>query len=574
MGKRRASRKMKLLLVILCAVFIVYFAAVLYFSFSADPIDIIQTLTASRFFLLLLFLFFFIMFFLVMYNIVQVIAARFKNREGSKFRLRLTLFFLTVTLIPIVPVILVSNNIIGKSIDRQFERDMEGTLVDALDVSKELYRKYSEESINEWERICNGCPPEVMKEQRYDTINGILGFDPESGRFIPILLEDYAIIMTLEEMIKSGESMIDTWKRVAVADTDYLIIPVLSEGGDHYVLLRVIPEHIREYAASISSGLQRYRIFKISRKPLMGFVTLFFTVLTLPFVLLSFYLSLIISREVTGPIRELAIATQRVAHDDFEYTIETDAKDEMLVLIDSFNRMTEDLRLNKMLLKQTERSAAWRDIARKIAHEIKNPLTPIRLSAERILRLYERDDSYREILSKGIGTILTEVTNINDMVNEFSQFARFPDTVPRKRNIIAVLKDIMEGLGDGYRNISFSFNHDEDTVYLMIDEAQIRRAVLNIIYNSINAIETEGTIAVAVTPGKDRSSVVLSVTDNGPGIDPEIRDRIFDPYVSQNGRGSGLGLAIVERIVLDNKGRIWYESEPGRTTFFMEFDRA
>ncbi|MCK4924236.1 MAG: ATP-binding protein, partial [Spirochaetes bacterium] len=112
----------------------------------------------------------------------------------------------------------------------------------------------------------------------------------------------------------------------------------------------------------------------------------------------------------------------------------------------------------------------------------------------------------------------------------------------------------------------------------LVDGTQIRRAILNVIYNSINAIGKSGVISIHGYPSEDKGSerekYTLSISDNGVGIDAEIRERIFDPYFSTSSEGSGLGLAIVEKIVLDNGGRIWLESEPGKTTFYMEFQRA
>jgi nitrogen fixation/metabolism regulation signal transduction histidine kinase len=184
------------------------------------------------------------------------------------------------------------------------------------------------------------------------------------------------------------------------------------------------------------------------------------------------------------------------------------------------------------------------------------------------------------VLSKAIGTIIAEVENITEMVNEFSHFARFPDTRLGKHDIITIIDDILAFLKDVniHRDVEFQFTHEGDSVYLLVDGMQIRRAILNVIYNSINAIGNNGVISIHGYPSKDRSSdgekYILSISDNGVGIEAEIRERIFDPYFSTSSEGSGLGLAIVEKIVLDNGGRIWLESEPGKTTFYMEFQRA
>jgi nitrogen fixation/metabolism regulation signal transduction histidine kinase len=240
--------------------------------------------------------------------------------------------------------------------------------------------------------------------------------------------------------------------------------------------------------------------------------------------------------------------------------------------------MAEELQMNRELLKYSERSAAWRDIAQKIAHEIKNPLTPIRLSAERILKLYQREDKFREILAKGIDTIINEVKNITNMVNEFSSFARFPESKLERCDIVFLLSDIVSSLGDTYKNVRFSFHHREESVYLLVDGEQLRRAILNIAYNGINALggaPAGGAIRVeCYTPKGRKSHFTIAINDNGAGIEDGIKDMIFKPYFSKDGKGSGLGLTIAEKIVFENKGRIWFESRPGSTTFFLEFPKT
>ncbi len=576
MKRGKLLKNKKLVITVLISFFSFYFVAVIYFSFGVDPLIVFQSIVGNRLFLIALILLFSIMLFLVLYNLFQVVMERIKNREGSKFRLRLTVFFLVVTLIPIVPLSLISNNLIAKSINLWFMSGIEGSLMDAMEVSKELYNRLSYESRDEWEDVCADCSEDDMGSIPFKAIDGILSYTDGGGEVRVIFLRDMRVMEAFDKTIKFPELDVHGWKRVSLEEQEFLLIPVRLDDDRSYILVRNVPDNIRSYTSTISAGLQNYRTLKIIREPVKGIIILLFIVLIMPFVLLSFYLSLLISREVTDPIKALAIATQKVADDELTYTIELEAKDELKLLIDSFNKMTRDLRVNKELLKHSERSAAWRDIARKIAHEIKNPLTPIRLSAERMLKLYSKNDRYREVLTKGIDTIFKEVETITDMVNEFSDFARFPDTKLSRHDIIPIINGVLDFLRDAHKDIGFTFTHTEDSVYLMVDAAQIRRALLNIIYNSINAIRDKGSISISCYPGKDtgNGSYIIAISDNGIGIDPDIRDSIFDPYFSKDGRGAGLGLTIVEKIVLDNKGKIWFESEPGITTFYMEFAKA
>ena len=567
-------KKQNILIISIISLFIIYFTAIIYFSFRVETIALFQKVSENNYLLYLLAGLFLIMFALVLYYIIQIVTDRIRNEQGSRFRLRLTLFFLLITSIPLIPLSIISNNLISKSINLWFFGEVEESLYDAVEITRELYRQLAEESVSEWEAQCVGCTREDIQKMQFQNIDGVFSLDIEDGRFESLFSSSDQILWDIKGL-NGTELNLQTWKRIDVKGREYLLIPVFGQEPENSILVRVIPEVIMNKTNSISTGLQSYRTFKVIREPMKGKVVLFYLVVTMPFVLLSFYLALVVSRDVTLPIRELVIGTQKVAKDELNYKVEIRAKDEWNLLIDSFNRMTEELRLNKELLKYSERSAAWQDIARKIAHEIKNPLTPIKLSAERVLRQYGKNDQFREILAKGIETIITEVNNITYMVNEFSSFARFPSSKLEKNNIIQLLEDVYQFLQDTYRDIEFSFSCKEEHVYIQFDKYQVRRAFLNILYNSIHAVSKGGKIWIEAysSAGKD-DHFTVAISDNGFGIEDEIKDKIFKPYFSKDGKGSGLGLAIVERIIYENKGRIWFESTPGKTTFYMEFLKA
>ncbi len=579
MDAKKTRKRENILLTALIVIFSVYLGSLLFFNFAIDPFVLFQAIARKSILLFSLVTLLAIISFLVIYNIYQIVHDRLQAREGSKFRFRLTVFFLIVTLIPAIPLSLISNNLITRSINLWFVRGIEESLVDGLEMSKELYNRLSGESMAEWKKVCGGCTEDQLRSADFKIINGIFRYDPDNHEITAVLGQDTGLARELARNIETAEINPDEWRRITASQHEYLITSVATAGGERYLISRKVPATIARHAASISSGLQNYRSIKIVIKPLIGVITLVLIVIVMPFFMLSIYLSLVISKEVTVPIRELAIATQKIADDKLDYRVEFEAKDELKLLIDSFNEMTEELRVNRQLVKHSERIAAWQDIARKIAHEIKNPLTPIKLSAQRLLKLYSEGQRFYDVLVKGINTIITEVDNINEMLNEFSQFTRFPETKVGTHDIVPIIDDVITLLRDSYRNMVFTFIHPEKSIYLRIDGMQIRRALLNILYNSIAAVKEHGTVTVECCSGDgDASSgvrrYIIAVTDNGPGIDPDIRDAIFDPYVSKNTTGSGLGLTIVEKIVFDNRGRIWFDSEPGKTTFYMEFEKA
>jgi two-component system nitrogen regulation sensor histidine kinase NtrY len=565
-------KKKNVITSIIVFVILIYFVAIIFFGIRDETPVFFFSLFQHSTFRIALFFLTFAMAFLVLYNIAQIIYDRTKKREGSKLRLRLTLFFLLVTSIPFIAITVISNNWISNIVNVFFMKDLENSLVGAMGVTREFYKQYAEESQDEWQEVYKNRSLEDIGNYRLEKIDGIFLIDNEQR-----IHEVYSRTADLKDKLRDvnkEELTPKEWKRVTIRDDEYLLIPAETHDAEALLLVRRVPTFISLYTSSISEGLQQFRTARLMREELKTYVILSFIIITMPFVLLSFYLGLVISRDVTHPIRELVIATQKVSNDELDYRVEIEAKDELKQLIDSFNRMTDDLRINQELLKHSERSAAWRDIARKIAHEIKNPLTPIRLSAERVLRQYKKNDTYRDILTKGIDTILTEVQNITDMVNEFSSFARFPSSKLERRDIALFLDGIFEFLKDTYKNIEFSISHDRKSVYLTFDRYQLRRAILNIVYNSISAVGGNGKILIeGYTSSGKKDHYTIAISDNGTGIDDDIKDKIFDPYFSKNGTGTGLGLAIVERIVLDNNGRIWFESRPGKTTFYLEFEK-
>lgn len=584
MKQWKPYKRGSILLITIIVIFLIYFSAIIYFSFTIETPVLYKVMRRNKFLLPAIYISLVIMFLFILYNIVQIVVDSVKKKEGARFRLRLTFFFLIVASIPLMPLSIVSNNWISKTVNLLFVAGIDSALKDALEISKKLYSNLSDEVIKEWEASCKDCSPGSIKDIEFQDIDAVFSVDFGTEEIGSLFLKHTGLDADFESLIVS-DTINDTWKKVSFEDNEYLLIPVSeglrSEDNDitnnprTIVLVKKISEDIKEYTQSITDGLRNYRSLKKMRKAIKVFVVTLFIIVTLPFVLLSFYLSLIISKDVTVPIRELAIATQKVSNDDLDYRIQLDAKDELSLLIDSFNNMTEELRLNKELLKYSERSAAWQDIARKIAHEIKNPLTPIKLSAERMLRLYEGDDKFREILSKGIDTIITEVDNITSMVNEFSRFTRFPDSKLEKYDIITLVDEIYHFVQNAYKNVEFSLYHKETEMYLLVDRYQVRRAILNIIYNSVDALPHNGRIDIKCYPSEGRKGFyTISIKDGGSGIDEEIKDKIFNPYFTTKGKGAGLGLAIVEKIVFDNKGRIWFESFPENTTFYMEFSKA
>jgi two-component system nitrogen regulation sensor histidine kinase NtrY len=243
-------------------------------------------------------------------------------------------------------------------------------------------------------------------------------------------------------------------------------------------------------------------------------------------------------------------------------------------------------------LIQAERAAAWSEVALRMAHEIKNPLTPIQLSAERIIRNYQRsavnaEPRFDEIVREGTTTIVREVAALQRMVEEFSRFARLPEARPVEAALNDVIRDAVSLYAERLDGIRLDCRLSDDLPTVSIDTEQIKRVLVNLIDNAIEALGVDGRdgsngsngsessverlIAIESAHVKSNETVRLTISDTGHGISPRDRDKLFLPKFSTRSRGTGLGLAIVSHIIADHKGRVWVEdNEPRGAKFIIE----
>ena len=222
-------------------------------------------------------------------------------------------------------------------------------------------------------------------------------------------------------------------------------------------------------------------------------------------------------------------------------------------------------------LIRAQRVAAWREVARRLAHEIKNPLTPIQLSAERLKRHFaDAPSGARALVDECASTIIGEVESLKGLVDEFSQFARMPTPKTAPTDLPALIASAL-ALYDGiFTDVSF-VRQFGDVPLVRIDAEQIRRVIMNVIDNAIEAMDRQGQIVIETHHDASNNLVRLIIGDNGPGIPPEERDKLFLPYYSTKRRGSGLGLAIVRRIIAEHGGTIdASDNEPTGTRFTIE----
>jgi two-component system, NtrC family, nitrogen regulation sensor histidine kinase NtrY len=223
-------------------------------------------------------------------------------------------------------------------------------------------------------------------------------------------------------------------------------------------------------------------------------------------------------------------------------------------------------------IQKVQRMEAWREVARRIAHEIKNPLTPIQLSAERLRKRYAKLlEGNGAILDKCTSTIIQQVNELKNLVNEFSHFARLPSAHLTTNDLNEIVQAALFLFKEGHNHIHFQF-HNGEIPPLELDRGQIKRAVMNLLDNAVAAVADDGEIRIATSHDPSRGVVYLEVADNGCGVAPEVRARIYEPYFSTKKNGTGLGLTIVSQIIEDHRGYIRVRpNEPKGAKFTIEF---
>jgi nitrogen fixation/metabolism regulation signal transduction histidine kinase len=283
-------------------------------------------------------------------------------------------------------------------------------------------------------------------------------------------------------------------------------------------------------------------------------------------LLAALVLSLVLSRSLTRPLSELAREAGAVVHGEPKPVVARGGR-EIVAFADAFNRAIADLAALRKRLAATERIAARREIARRVAHEIKNPLAPIRAAVETLRRLRSRDDpAFDGYFDEATRTVLDEVSRITNIVSEFTRFARLPPPNPGPLDVVELLR----GIVNLHANEGPALELSSDACpVIQADRDQLVQLVTNLIQNAQHAAATHSAgrvhVEVRATPA---DHITITVSDNGPGLAPEMRDRLFEPYATSKAEGTGLGLAIAQRIALEHGGDLSYRDAPGRGAVF------
>jgi len=295
-------------------------------------------------------------------------------------------------------------------------------------------------------------------------------------------------------------------------------------------------------------------------------------------ILLAILLSSWAASRVTRPVEQLAHAAQEVAAGNWDVRVDVLGPDELGQLADSFNRMTTELLGQRERLVQAERVAAWRELARRLAHELKNPLFPLQLTVENLVRARQQNpEQFEEVFRESSRTMLAEISNLKGIIGRFSEFSTMPRPQLQHMQVNDVICGVMQLChaqleAPGRAKINCELQLDSRLEPVDADAELLHRAISNLVLNAMEAMPQGGRLTLRTR--NESGKVMIEVADTGSGMTVEECERIFTPYYTSKQNGTGLGLAIVQSVVSDHGGRIRVQSEPGRgTTFVIELPR-
>lgn len=288
-------------------------------------------------------------------------------------------------------------------------------------------------------------------------------------------------------------------------------------------------------------------------------------------LLASIVVAVFIANQITKPLVVIQENLQKMELGKHNKPILYRRNDEIGSLVREYNKKVDELAVSAELLARSERESAWREMAKQVAHEIKNPLTPMKLNIQHLQRAKGRGKEYNEYIERVTATLIEQIDNLSNIATEFSNFAQIPNARNQVFDLASQLKKVI-GLFETEESAKIEFQFEGlESINVNADREQLSRAVINLIKNAIQSIPDEKSGNIRVSLSRRDHMAIIAVSDDGTGIPHELREKLFSPSFTTKTSGMGLGLAIVKNIVENFSGKIWFETESGKgTTFYIE----
>jgi nitrogen fixation/metabolism regulation signal transduction histidine kinase len=495
----------------------------------------------------------------------------FEKREKSiRFKTKLIASFVALSLVPSILLFIVASGLLTSSIENWFSIQVERSLDSSLNVAQGYYER-AQFTTKLFAKQINA---------RLTDAGFLNGEKAKLTSFLKTAKIEYGVD-ALHLITKEGTIIASTWPEeewaegISTLSLHGDIIRTVWEGEVSVVVDHLIPSSLAGKMERIKRESEEYKQLKAFKNPIKGSYLLSFFIIVLLIIFSAIWFGIYLARGITVPLEKLVEGTHAVAHGDLDFQIDVKAKDELGQLVTSFNKMTHDLKQSREDLVRAQKIATWQEVALQMAHEIKNPLTPILLATERLRKKYaEASPDFDRIFDASTQIVINEVQGLTALVNEFSNFARLPTPYRVPQKIEPILQEVILLYQSGYKDITFEVQFNDAIQILSIDKDQMKRAFVNLIENAVFAMEGKGHIFISTAYDTAEKQVKITIGDDGPGVASEDMDKLFLPYFSRKKGGTGLGLAIVHRVVSDHGGHIFVaarkpaEAGPSKGTVF------
>ena len=487
-------------------------------------------------------------------------------------RSRLVVMCLVVALLPAVPLTFVVQSLLDKSFNVGLNDTTEEALRNGVSVSRDHFDAVLAEFQKDVIRLSRGLDPvrvdsstavELLLRARYGdaSIHGIIaapaGASPGTG------LERFSGNDWFQRFSAHRE-----WQPHQAADTPHVLFYIandrtmlLASWRDALLFYHQIDPFFVRQSQSVLEARQLFAKLRLTQGDLTRSFFLAFVIIYLVCLVIALGVALLMAERLARPIHRLVRGADAVAAGHWDTHVSAGAGGETGRLVQAFNGMVERLDTQRRRLVETEKMAAWRDVARHLAHEIKNPLLPIRLTVEELRDQYKgNDDSYRTMLEDSARVVGEELGHLQTLVRDFSEFAKMPELSPREASFEQLVRDVA-GI---YPQVQSEIGVEGNLAPFPFDPDQLRRVIINLFDNAVSVGATRMTVRL----GADARQLRAAFTDDGPGIAPENLEKIFEPYFTTRSEGTGLGLAVSHNIAVLHGGTMQASSLPGKGATF------
>lgn len=514
----------------------------------------------------------------IIYYLIKLYKLRKQNYPGVRLKSKLILFFTIILIFSAVPQTILSLKFINVSSQKWFDNQLGLALEGGIDIALDYYRSYIKDlqDLNNSSEISSI----IVKYQSdpatlWTTLKGINNSisSMQFSRNNNVLFYGDAACILNEQSFLSLNKGIQAKRSSHGIEILSLFQKYKINNDDIRILISLrIPDNFSTNTSLLTLSVEQFKQFNDFQDIFPVYVLFIYFFFAIPLIFLTVLTAFTLSEDVTVPIERLEKATKRVADGDYSFRILNPSNDELAILISSFNQMINELELSRIKILQTEKVTTWQEIAQRLAHEIRNPLTPIKLSAQRVLRRKETGNVI-DILDTSMNLIIKEVENLDSMLQQFRNFARLPKIEPTSIKLKDLINNSIKMYSSTIATVKFEVTPIDDKILVHVDKDQMRQVFTNLLKNSIEAMNNVGKIII-------RTDIVekgltqycrIQIQDDGIGISTENASKVFHPYFTTKEKGTGLGLSIIERIIFDHKGRIWLESKEGSgTTFYID----